>query len=87
MAIAVGIILSLVFIGWLIWMAVKRRPIKAYMVMYTLASLSGVFTIAFFLSMDIDRTIKILASIIVGIILIFAAANIQRRQAGSGGEQ
>lgn len=76
-----GVLLSLAFIGWLVWLAVKRRPIKAYTVMYALSSLTGVFAIAFFLSMDIDRMVKILVSIILGAALIFAAALLQRRQA------
>ena len=80
MLIAIGVILSLVFIGWLIWWAVKRRPISAHIVMYALSWLAGVFTLAFFLSMDIDRMIKILASIILGAILIFLAAYLQRRR-------
>lgn len=81
MMLAIGVILSLAFLGWLIWLAVKKRPIKAYMVMYTLASLTGVFTIAFFLSMNIDQVIKILISIVLGAVLIFLAAYFQRRQA------
>lgn len=79
--VAIGILLGLAFIGWLIWMAVKRKPIKAYMVMYALSWLTGIFTIAFFLSMDIDRMIKILVSIVLGAIFITLAASMQRRQA------
>jgi len=81
MLIAIGVILSLAFIGWLIWWAVKRKPIKAHMVMYGLSWLAGIFTLAFFLSMDIERMIKILVSIILGAVLIFLAAYLQRRQA------
>ena len=80
MLIAIGVILSLAFIGWLIWWAVKRRPISAHLVMYALSWLAGVFTLAFFLNMDIDRMIKILASLILGAILIFLAAYLQRRR-------
>ena len=57
---AIAVILSLAFIGWLIRRAAKRRPIKAYMVMYGLSCMAGIFTLAFFLSMDIDKMIKIL---------------------------
>jgi hypothetical protein len=78
--IAIGILLSLAFIGWLIWWAVKRKPIKAHLVMYGLSWLAGIFTLAFFLSMDIDRMIKILVSIILGAALIFLAAYSQRRR-------
>ena len=77
---AVAVILSLALIGWLIWRAAKRRPIKAHMVMYVLSWLAGIFTLSFFLSMDIDRMIKILVSIILGAALIFLAAYLQRRQ-------
>ena len=81
MLIAVAVLLSLVFIGWLIWRAARRRPIKAHIVMYAISWLAGIFTLAFFLSMDIDRMIKILVSILLGAALIFLAAHIQRRQA------
>jgi len=75
----VGIILSLAFIGWLIWHAVKRRPIKAHMAMYGLSCVAGIFTLAFFLSMDIPRMIKILVCIILGSTLIYVAARLQQR--------
>ena len=48
--------------------------------MYGLSWLAGIFTLAFFLSMDIDTIVKILVSIILGAILIFLAAYLQRRQ-------
>ncbi len=80
MLIAIAVILSLAFIGWLIRLAVKRTPIKAHMIMYGLSWLAGIFTLAFFLSMDIDTILKILVSIILGAILIFLAAYLQRRQ-------
>ncbi len=80
MLIAIGVLLSLAFIGWLIWLAARRRPVKACMVMYALSWLSGIFTIAFFLSMDIDRLVKILVRIVLGAGFIALAANLQRRQ-------
>lgn len=76
---AIGIILSLAFIGWLIWHAVKRKPIKAYMAMYGLSCVAGIFTLAFFLSMDISKMVKILACIVLGGILIYLAARLQQR--------
>jgi hypothetical protein len=76
---AVGIILSLAFIGWLAWRAAKRKAIKAYMAMYGLSSVAGIFTLAFFLTMDISKMIKILACIVFGGILIFLAARLQQR--------
>jgi len=77
---AIAVILSLAFIGWLIWRAVKRRPIKAHLVMYGISCLSGIFTLAFFLSMDIPRIVKVLVCIILGAVLIFLAAWLQRRR-------
>lgn len=76
---AVGIILALAFIGWLAWRAARRKAIKAYMVMYGLSSVAGIFTLVFFLSMDISKMIKILACIIFGSILIYLAARLQQR--------
>ncbi|UCH51175.1 MAG: hypothetical protein JSV54_09330 [Chloroflexota bacterium] len=76
---AVAVIGSLAFIGWLIWRAAKRKPIKAHLVSYILACIAGVFTFTFFLSMDIPEVVKILASIILGAVLIFVAAWFQRR--------
>ena len=80
MVIGVGIILSLVFIGWLVWWAVKRRPVKAHMVMYGLSWLTGIFTLAFFLDMDMEKIVKILVCIVLGAALIFLAGHLQRRQ-------
>jgi len=80
---AVAVILSLAFIGWLIWWAAKRKPFKAHTVMYLLSTLAGVYTLAFFLSMDIPRIIKVVASIILGVILIFLAAYLQRKKEAS----
>jgi len=77
---AIAVILSLAFIGWLIWWAVKRKPIKAHSVMYGLSCLTGIFTLAFFLTMDISRLIKVLVCIILGAVLIFLAAYLQRRR-------
>ena len=75
---AVGVIGSLALIGWLIWRAVKRKPIKAHLVIYILACIAGVFTFTFFLSMDLPKVLKILVSIILGGVLIFIAAWFQR---------
>jgi uncharacterized membrane protein YfcA len=82
---AVGIVLSLSFIGWLAWRAAKRRAIKAYMAMYGLSCVAGIFTLAFFLSMDISKMIKILACIIFGSILIYLAARLQQRAKANQG--
>jgi hypothetical protein len=78
--IAIAIILSLAFIGWIIYRAVRKKEIKAHLVMYGLASLAGIFTLAFFLSMDIPIIVKILVCIVLGAIFIFLAAYLQRRK-------
>ena len=77
---AIATILSLAFIGWLIWWGVKRKPIKAHIVMYGLSCATGIFTLVFFLNMDIDRMIKILVCIILGAALISVAAYLQHRR-------
>ena len=80
---AIAVLLSLIFIGWLIWWAVRRKPIKAHVLMYLLSTLAGVYTLAFFLSMDIPTILKVLVSIILGATFIFLAAYSQRqREAG-----
>jgi hypothetical protein len=77
--IVVAVIGSLAFIGWLIWRAAKRKPIKAHVVSYILACIAGVFTFTFFLGMDLPELLKILVSIILGGVLVFVAAWFQRR--------
>ena len=80
MAITVAVLASLAFIGWLIYRAIKGRPFKAHTITYGVAEVAGVYTYAFFLSMDIPQLIKIVVSIILGMILIFVAAYVQRRR-------
>lgn len=67
------------FIGWLIYRAVRGKQVKAHHVTYGIAIVTGIFTYGFFLSMNIPQMIKILLSIILGIILIIVAALLQRR--------
>jgi tryptophan-rich sensory protein len=80
MLIALAVLLSLALIGWLIYRAAKKRQIKAHLVLYWLSALSGIFTLAFFLTMDIPRIAKILVCIVLGAALIFLAAYYQRRK-------
>ena len=80
MAITVAVLASLAFIGWLIYRAVKGKSFKAHIVTYAVACVAGVYTYAFFLSMNIPQLIKIVASIILGMILIVLAAYLQRRR-------
>lgn len=80
MAIAVAVLASLAFIGWLIYLAIKGKPFKAHTITYGIAEVAGVYTYAFFLSMDIPQLVKIVVSIILGMILIVVAAYVQRRR-------
>ena len=80
MAITVAVLASLAFIGWLIYRAIKGRPFKAHTITYGVAEVAGVYTYAFFLTMDILQLVKIVVSIILGMILIFVAAYVQRRR-------
>jgi hypothetical protein len=80
MAMAVAILATLVFIGWLIYRAVRQKTVKAHFVSYGVAIVAGIFTYAYFLSLDFPQLIKILVSIILGIIFIIVAALYQRRR-------
>jgi len=82
MATVVAVLASLAFIGWLIYRAVKDKSVKAHFISYGIAIVAGVFTYAYFLSLDFPQLIKIVASIILGIILIIVGAVYQRRAAG-----
>ncbi len=82
MAIVVAVLASLAFIGWLIYRAVKAKSVKAHFISYGIAIVAGVFTYAYFLSLDFPQLIKIVASIILGIILIVVGALYQRRAVG-----
>jgi ABC-type Co2+ transport system permease subunit len=82
MAAAIAVLASLAFIGWLIYRAVRGKPIKAHVAAYGVACVTGIFTLAYFLSMDIPQLVKIVVSIILGMVLIVVAAYLQRRQPG-----
>ncbi len=87
MLIAVAILASLAFIGWLVYRAVRSKPVRAHTISYALACLAGIYTYAYFLSMDFPQLIKIVVSILLGIILIVLAAYLQRRQVGKPGKK
>jgi flagellar basal body-associated protein FliL len=78
--IVVAVLASLAFIGWLIYRAVKQKPVRAHTVTRVLAYVTGIYTFAFFLSMDIPQLVKIVASILLGAVLIVLAAYLQRRR-------
>ncbi len=79
---AVAVVASLAFVGWLIFRAVKQKPVRAHTVTRGLAYVAGIYTFAFFLSMDIPQLVKILISILLGAALIVLAAYLQRRHPG-----
>ena len=80
--IAVAVLAVLAFIAWIIVRAVKDKSIKAHFISYGVAVVAGVFTYAYFLTMDFPQLIKVVVSIILGIILIIFGALYQRRRAG-----
>ncbi len=79
MLIAVAVLASLGFIGWLIYRTIKQKPVRAYMVTRVLAYVAGLYTFAFFLSMGIPLLIQVLVSILLGAVVIVLAALLQRR--------
>lgn len=83
MLIAVAVLASLAFIGWLIFRAVKQKPVRAHTICYALASLAGVYTFAFFLDMHIPELVKVVISILLGAALIVIAAYLQRRRSAT----
>ena len=84
MAASVAVLASLGLLAWLIYRIVKGKPIKAYAVSYGVSCVAGVFTLAFFLSMDMPQLLKIVVSILLGIALIILAAYLQRRRQSTG---
>jgi hypothetical protein len=82
MVIGVAVLAALAFIGWLIVRAIKSKSINAHSISYGLAIVAGVFTYGYLLSLDFPQLVKIVVSIIVGIILIVFGALYSRRLAG-----
>jgi len=77
---AVAVLASLALIGWLIYRAVRQKPIKAHTIVRALAYLTGLYTFAFFLSMNIPLLIQVVVSILFGAVLIVLGASLQRRR-------
>ncbi len=77
---AVAVLASLAFFGWLIYRAVKQKPVRAHTVTRVLAYVAGIYTFAFFLSMNIPLLIQVLVSILLGAALIVLGAYLQRRR-------
>ncbi len=81
MLVAVAVLSTLAFLTWLVLRALRgKEQLKAHDITYGLAIITGVYTLAFFLSMDIPPLIKIVVSMIIGVALIFVAAYVQRRR-------
>jgi len=76
----VAVLASLAFIGWLLFRVIRQQPVKAHTITRGLAYVAGIYTLAFFLGMDILQLVKVVVSILVGGVLIVLAAYLQRRQ-------
>ncbi len=83
MVIALAVLAALGFIAWLIVRAVRNKPFKAHFISYGIAIVAAVFTYGYFLNMDIPQFVKIVGSIILGVILIFIGAFYQRHKTAS----
>ena len=77
---AVAVIASLVVIGWLIYRAIRQKPIKAHTIARALAYVTGLYTFGFFLTMNIPLLIQVVVSILLGAVLIVFGATLQRRR-------
>lgn len=80
---AVAVLASLALVGWLVYRAVRQKPINAHTIVRALAYLTGLFTYAYFLTMDIPLLIRVVVSIMLGAVLIVIGATIQRRRTGA----
>ncbi len=78
--ITIAVLAILGFIGWLIYRAIRGKQVKAHHITYGIAVVTGIYTYGFFLSMNILSPVKILVSIIIGIVLIILATLLQRRR-------
>jgi hypothetical protein len=77
---AAAVLASLALIGWLIYRGIKQKPIRAHTVVRGIAYLTGLYTYAFFLTMDFPLLIKVVVSILLGATLIVLGATLQRRR-------
>ena len=78
--VAIAVLVILGFTLWLIYRAVRGIQVRAHNIMFGITVISSIFSYAFFLSMDIPQLVKILISILLGIVLIIIAAYLQRRR-------
>lgn len=76
--------LSASLAGWFIYRAIRKMPIKVHMVFYGLSVITAIFSIVFFLTMDIPTIAKVLGALVLGGVLIFLAQ--RRQQRGERGD-
>ena len=81
MAVAVGVLATLGFLAWFIFWAIREKSFKAHSISYGVAVIAAILTYAYFLSMDLPQLIKIVISIVIGIILIVVGSIYARRLA------
>ncbi len=81
MSVAVAVLAILAFLAWFIFWAIREKSLKAHSVSYGVAVIAAILTYAYFLSMDLPQLIKIVVSIIIGIILIIVGGIYARRLA------
>ncbi|MFC1931173.1 hypothetical protein ACFLXJ_03100 [Chloroflexota bacterium] len=77
---AVAVIASLAFIGWIIYRAVRQKQVNAHTIARALAYVTGLYTYAFFLTMNIPLLLQVVVSILLGAVLIVLGASLQRRR-------
>ncbi|MFC1903759.1 hypothetical protein ACFLW9_02630 [Chloroflexota bacterium] len=77
---AVAVIASLAFIGWIIYRAVRQKQVNAHTIARALAYVAGLYTYAFFLTMNIPLLLQVVVSILLGAVLIVLGASLQRRR-------
>ncbi|MFC1942639.1 hypothetical protein ACFLWU_05425 [Chloroflexota bacterium] len=70
MVATVAVLATLAFIAWFIFWVIKERSLKAHSVSYGVAIVAGILTYTYFLSMELPELIKIIVSIMLGIILM-----------------
>ena len=82
MSVAVAVLATLAFITWFIFWAIRERSLKAHAVSYGIAVVAGIMAYAYFLSMELPQLIKIVVSIMLGVVLIIVGGLYARRVAG-----
>jgi hypothetical protein len=80
MALALLVLAVLGVIIWITVRTVKNRGFKAHTVCYGLAIIAGLFTYGYILSLDFPILLKVVASILLGIVLIIFGAVYQRHK-------